>query len=105
METIDLLNALSELGVLGAVLIGGSGVWFVLRRRNGNGQANNVIELLLEHEGRIATSLERMVSIHERSEERLRKLEEGQDELVKIHTQMEARREALGAMVDKGGHT
>lgn len=75
-------------------------------RRNGkNGQANNLVELLLEHQGRIAASLERIVSIHEHSEERLQKIEEGQDQLVRIHLDMETRRQTLREVVDKGGHS
>ncbi len=74
------------------------------RRDSKNGNAGALLEHFLDNQERVAASLEQLANSHARTLEILADLSHGQDELVTLHRAMEVRREALGELVEKGGH-
>lgn len=99
MDTIDIVTALSEIGLLGAVLLGGGGIFFVMRRNGKNGSnGQHVVDMFVQNQERIATALEGF-------SQSLVRVEKDTHELVELHIKIEARREVLAELVDKGGHS
>ncbi len=96
MDTIDLVTALSEIGLLGAVVLGFGGAYWLLRRDKKNGDGQHVVDMFVQNQERIATSLERL-------SEGMVHVQTGTDKLVELHIKMEARREVLAGHVG-GGH-
>lgn len=106
MEAANIISALAELGTLGAVVIGGLGVWFVVQRsrKNGNGAANQFIELL----GRREDSLQEMVRTQQSLVSMQEQIVKGQsriadriDRLVEIHIKTEPTIERLERIMEE----
>ncbi len=102
MEATNIISVLAELGTLGVVLIGGGAVYFIMRRNNhkDNG-SQQIVEMFVQNQERIAAALERFGTTDERLLDGMTKMENGLDELVKLHIKMEARREVLDTMIDE----
>src|SRR3990167_6099899 len=61
--SLEVVKVLADLGMMGAVLIGGGGVWWVLRR-NGrtNGEMGKMLEVMKGREERIDRMLDELSS-------------------------------------------
>ena len=104
MET-DVISTLADLGMVGVFILGagGAGFFFIMLKRN-NHKGNNgqhVMDMFVQHNERIATSLERFVTNDERMLDWMKTQQESLDELVTLHVKMEERRKVLGQMVSE----
>lgn len=86
MDAANLVETLAQLGLLGAVLIGGGAVFFIMRRdrKNGDRAGQPLIDMFVDNQERIATSQERMVVSFERMMEGQKAIQHSLTELVEL---------------------
>lgn len=90
VNPVEWINALSQLGLLGAALIGGAAVWWISRRRNGNGNGvpmdvfkfrEQAIDRIVDQQDRISGFLNKIASAQDRIDQRLDHIERIQERL------------------------
>lgn len=97
METVNLVETLAQLGVLGAVIIGFGGAYFIMRRekKNGNGTAQALLDTFLQNQASMVEHQARLADGQKHIVDAVAHVQEGMNRLVELHIRMEERTKVL----------